>query len=255
MDLQIAGKSAVITGAAQGIGRAIAECFLQEGAHVSLLDINPERLTKTVAELSSTYSATDSADINHYECDVTNESAVEQTLKTINQRHGINFLINNAGVSDPAPIEKTTLASWQQVNAVNLNAPFITSKHCFGYMKQQKGGVILNIASFAGKRGTLFGNNISYASSKAGIIGLTKALVPEAATVGIRVVAVCPGIVETDMLKKHSAEARHNLAQLVPLRRLAQPHEIAKTVVYLCSPCAAYIMGEVLDINGGLYLD
>lgn len=138
---------------------------------------------------------------------------------------------------------------------INLNAAFFASRAAFTQMKARGGGVIINIGSFAGKRGTLFGNNASYATSKAGIIGLTKALVLEGAKVGVRVAAVCPGVVETDMLKAHSEEARKKLAAMIPLGRFATPREIANVVVFLCSPAASHITGVALDVNGGLYLD
>lgn len=253
MDLQLKGTAALITGAARGIGKEIAAVFLEEGAAVTLLDIDEQELQKTVQSFSAQYGAQRAVG---RVCDITDERAATHACdETAERCGGIDYLINNAGISEPAALEETELSSWERVIRVNLTAPFIMSKAVFRHMRAKSHGVIVNIGSFAGKRGTLFGNNASYSVSKAGIIGLTKALVPEAAAIGVRVVAVCPGIVETDMVKNHPPETRKKLADLIPLGALATPRQIADVVVFLCSPAAGHIMGEALDVNGGLYLD
>ena len=253
MDLHVNDKSAIITGAAQGIGKEIAAVFLEEGCNVALVDIKAPELTAAASELQKLHPA---RRVDSFQCNITDEAAVQETFQEIGDKHGIDYLVNNAGISEPAPIGEMSAESWRRVLDVNLNAAFLTTRAAFPYMKQStRGPAMITIGSFAGKRGTLFGNNVSYAASKAGIIGLTKALVPEAAAAGIRVASICPGIVQTDMVLAHPEEKRRELAGYVPLGVLATPREIAAVVVFLCSQAASHIMGAILDVNGGLYLD
>lgn len=251
MDLEIENKTIIITGGAQGIGKAIAESFLKEKANVVILDKNKEKLCKTVQDLKL-----ESGRISGYSCDVTDEKQVKENVQKIYEKFsGINYLINNAGISAPAPIQDITLESWKEVIEVNLTGVFLVSKYVFSKMMEQNSGVIINISSFAGKRGTLFGDNTSYSASKAGILGFSKALALEGARYGIRVIGVCPGIVKTDLLKAISEEKRNKLASYVPLKRLAYPEEIAEVITFLCSDKSSYVTGEIMDINGGLYMD
>ncbi len=251
MDLGIAGKIVVITGAAQGIGKTTAATFGKEGCKLALADINTEKLQQTGQELAAA-----GYDVLTLAADITDAKAVDHLYATLRQEWGdADFLINNAGITEPAPFEQTELSSWRRVMAVNLDGAFLMSKHAFAGMKQKGGGVIVNLGSFAGKRGTLFGNNASYTVSKAGVIGLTKSLVVEGAPHGIRTLAVCPGIVETDMILAHDAKTRQKLAGLIPLGHLASPQQIADVIVFLCSERASHLTGNALDVNGGLYID
>ena len=255
MNLGIENKTAIVTGAARGIGKAISYSFLKEGANVALLDSDAKELEKTVKAFNNKFNQ-DNQQIYPIVCDITIEKEVKKAFQQLFKKtKNISFLVNNAGISAPSPIEDTTLISWNQVLSVNLTGAFLTSKHAFLPMKKSKGGMIVNIGSFAGKRGTLFGNNASYSVSKAGIIALTKSLMLEGAPHKIRTAAVCPGIVSTDMIKAHNEETRKKLASMVPLGKLATPAEIADVVVFLCSKQASHITGEVMDVNGGLYID
>jgi 3-oxoacyl-[acyl-carrier protein] reductase len=251
MELNMKNRVAVVTGAAQGIGKEIAGVFCKEGCKVALLDVNEEKLAETCKELQAS-----GVEVYGAVCDITDEGSVSSTVSSIVDRFGtIDFVVNNAGITGPAPIHELSYESWRKVMDVNLNGAFLVSKYVFPVMMKARYGSIVNIGSFAGKRGTLFGDNTSYSTSKAGIIGFSKALAMEGARYGIRVNAVCPGIVETDMLKAHPPERRAELANYVMLKRLAQPKEIADVVVFLCSERASHITAEALDVNGGLYID
>lgn len=251
MNLELENKTVLVTGAAQGIGREIAAAFYQEGARVVLLDLNGSKLKAACAELD-----TGEERVLGLECDVTKEPDVVRCIEKVFESYGtVDVVVNNAGIGIPAPIQEMTLESWEKVFSVNMTGVFLLSKHAFARMMEQKSGVILSIGSFAGKRGTLYGDNTSYSASKAGVIGFSKALAIEGARHGIRVLSVCPGVVDTEILQVHSPERRAAMASMIPVNRMAKPREIADVIVFLCSARAGYITGEITDVNGGLYMD
>lgn len=246
-----ASRIAIVTGAARGIGLAIVESLAAAGARCVIADID-EAEAAAAAEQVRASGATCIAAAT----DVSEEPQVEALMARVAAEFGpAQVLVNNAGISLPAPVEQTPLEDWDRVMAVNLRAAYLCAKHAFPAMKRAGWGRIVNIASFAGKRATLFGNNASYSASKAGVIGLTRALALEGAGHGVTVNGVAPGIVETTLLAALTADQRERLAGMVPVGRLAQPTEIASLVRYLVSDEAAYITGEVVNINGGLYMD
>jgi 3-oxoacyl-[acyl-carrier protein] reductase len=252
MDLNLQQRVALITGAGQGIGRAIALTLAQEGATIAVNDINPETAQRTVEEIRDLGQRAEP-----FVVDITDFGRVEAMVGQIEQSFGrLDILVNNAGISRPAPIQEMSLEQWRAVIDLNLNAVFYCTKAVFPIMIRQNYGRILSIASFAGKRGTLFGDNVSYSASKTAVMGFTSALATEAARYNITVNAVAPGIVETDLLKSgHPPERRKQLAGYTLLKRLAAPEEIARVITFLASDAAAYITGETVDVNGGLYLD
>ncbi len=179
------------------------------------------------------------------------ETVVGATLEAFGR---IDVLVNNAGISEPAPIAATTPDSWRKVMAVNLDAVYLLSRAAMPALAETRGSIV-SLASFAGKRGTLFGDNTSYSTSKAGVIGFTRSLAIEAARVGVRVNAVAPGPVATDLVKALTPDQLARVTGFVPLGRMAEPAEIADLILFLASPRASYITGEVVNVNGGLYMD
>ncbi|WP_413112343.1 SDR family NAD(P)-dependent oxidoreductase [Thaumasiovibrio sp. DFM-14] len=242
MRLKLDGKNVVVTGGAQGIGRAIVESFLAEGANVIVADIQPK-----AEDLPS--------EIHYFQVDLTQEASIstfaENCLATVGN---IDVLVNNAGITAPAPLEDLTSDSWQKVMKVNSDAVYMTSRAFYSQLKASKGNVI-TLASFAGKRGTLFGNNASYSTSKAAVIGFTRAMSVESAKFGVRFNAVAPGAVSTDLIKALTPEQQQKVTDLVPLSRYAEVEEVADLVTFMASSRCAYMTGEVVNLNGGLYLD
>lgn len=217
-----------------------------------LADLNGERLEPFVRSLQEHFGVTARGIVG----DVTDPAVVQKCVRTAEEElGGCGVLVNNAGISMPGPIEKVALSDWERVLRVNLTGPFLCSQAVFPGMKRAGWGRIINIASFAGKRPTLFGENVSYTASKAGLIGLTKALAFDGAPYGITVNGVAPGPVETDMLLRLPEENRKKLASLVPAGRLATPEDVAGVVFFLASEAASYITGETVNLNGGLYMD
>ncbi len=245
LDLDLRDRVALVTGAARGIGRAIAARLVAEGARTVLVDLDPG-VKHAAASLSGTIAVV---------ADLTAPGEPDRIVAHgVEACGGLDVLVNNAGVSEPAAIEQLEPESWRRVMAVNLDAAYALSRAAYPHLAERRGSIV-NIASFAGKRGTLFGDNASYTTSKAGIIGLTRALAIEGASRGVRVNAVAPGPVATELMSALSDEQRDRVTSFIPLGRLAQPDEIADLVAYLAAPRAAYITGEVVNINGGLVMD
>lgn len=244
-------RVAIVTGAARGIGYAITEALRKRGTHVVIADVDESKATDAIRSLTEAGMKCSSVTV-----DVSDEVSVKELIAGVFEEHGqLDVLVNNAGISIPASIEESSLEDWEHVMAVNLRSAYLCAKHAFPLMKEARWGRVINIASFAGKRATLFGNNTSYTASKAGMIGLTRALALEGAGHSITVNAVAPGIVETDLLAALEPNQRERLLSFIPLERLAKPHEVASLVSFLASDEAAYITGEVVNINGGLYMD
>lgn len=244
MNLGLGEKLAVVTGAARGIGASIAAGFVEEGARVLLVD-----LSDIVREVAAKIGG-ESLVIDLAEC-----GAAQQVAAASEKLGGADVLINNAGISRPAPLPETTDENWSAVMNVNLDAAFRLTRALWTQLSFRDGSVV-NLASFASKRSTLFGNNSSYVAAKHGIAGLTRAAAFEGATQGIRVNAIAPGVVDTDLIRSvHDAEARAKIMGFIPQNRFAEPSEIADLALFLASKRAAHICGEVININGGLCMD
>ena len=245
MDLGLSRKVVIVTGASGGIGGEIVSRFAGEGAFVLATDI--------VAPKDGGKSK--DSKVRDFVSDIGNESGAADVVQAAVDAFGrVDILVNCAGVSAPASIDDTDEESWRAVMNVNLDAPWRVCRAAMPQLRANRGAVV-NIASFAGKRATLFGDNASYSASKAGVIGLTYALALECAADGVRVNAVAPGPVETPMLLALPDEKRERLAGMIPLGKLPTPADIADAVVFLASARAASITGEIMDVNGGLYLD
>jgi NAD(P)-dependent dehydrogenase (short-subunit alcohol dehydrogenase family) len=236
---------AFVTGAARGIGLAIAEWFLAHGYRVALVDIDKPQLRLTARRLA------DPARVFSAHCDVSDEAQVKAAVAATVKAFGrIDALVNNAGIAVFKPLLETTLDDWSRVIGTNLTGAFICSRACAAVMLEGGGGCIVSIASISGLRASTL--RVAYGTSKAGIIQLTRQLAAELGTRGIRANCVAPGPVDTDMAKLvHSVAIRQDYHDIIPLNRYGTTQEIAAAVGFLCSPEASYVNGQVLAVDGG----
>ncbi|MEI8171174.1 MAG: SDR family oxidoreductase [Rhodoferax sp.] len=236
---------AVVTGGARGIGLGIARWFLTRGYRVALLDIDAATLARTDAELN------DSARVLALVCDVSSPEQVQKSIAQVDKTFGrIDSLVNNAGIAVFKTIGSTSYEEWRAVMATNLDGAFLCTQACVPAMLRSGGGSVVNIASISGLRASTL--RVAYGTSKAALIHLTKQQAAELGTVGIRVNAVAPGPVETEMAKLvHSVAIRSDYHDVIPLNRYGSVEEIAAVAGFLCSADAAYVNGQVLAVDGG----
>ena len=242
------GKTAVGTGAARGIGRAIAEELARNGADLALCDLKAEWLddTKAAAEALGAKVTCVSADVSKSE-DV-NAAVAEIMEKT----GGIDILVNNAGITKDGLLMRMSEEDWDAVISINLKGTFLFTKAVARPMMKKRAGAIVNIASIIG----LIGNagQCNYSASKAGVIALTKSSAKELASRGIRVNAVAPGFIESKMTEVLADDVKQRMLDQIPMKRLGQPEDIARTVAFLASDAAGYITGQTLTISGGMVM-
>jgi NAD(P)-dependent dehydrogenase (short-subunit alcohol dehydrogenase family) len=238
-------KVALVTGAARGIGLAVAKRFLAEGWRVALLDIEGELLHGAVGALA------DPDRTLALHCDVSDAVAVAAAVEAVQRRFGrLDALVNNAGVAVFASVLETSDRDWNRILAVNLTGPFLCTKAAAPLMREHGGGAIVNITSISAVRASTLRS--AYGTSKAGLAHLTKQLAVELASLGIRVNAVAPGPVETAMAKAvHTPEIRADYHDAIPLNRYGLEEELAEAVFFLCSDRASYITGQILAVDGG----
>ncbi len=238
-------RTALVTGAARGIGLATAKRFLAEGWCVALLDIDGETLGKSHAALArpdTTLALT---------CDVADAAGVTRAFAALTQRFGrLDALVNNAGIAIFKPLLETTLADWERTLAVNLTGAFLCTQAAALLMRDNGGGAIVNITSISGLRASTL--RVAYGTSKAALAQLTKQQAAELASLGIRVNAVAPGPVDTAMAKAvHTPAIRADYHAAIPLNRYGLEEELAEAIFFLCSARASYITGQVLAVDGG----
>ncbi len=236
---------ALVTGAARGIGLAVARRFLAEGWRVGLLDIDAPALADAVTSLDAPDRTL------ALECDVAFAAQVDAAVRRLDQRFGrIDALVNNAGIAVFKPLLQTSAEEWERVIAVNLTGPFLCTQACAPVMLRGGGGSIVNIASISGLRASLL--RVAYGTSKAGLIHLTKQQAAELGNHGIRVNAIAPGPVDTAMAKQvHTPDIRADYHDAIPLNRYGTEDEIASGVWFLCSDAASYVNGQTLAVDGG----
>jgi len=245
----LAGKLALVTGASRGIGAAIARDLAAAGGRVV---VNyRERRDAAEAVAADIRAAGGFAEVLGF--DVADGDAVDAAIRDVAARLGnVDILVNNAGVSADGLILRTSDEAWDRVLDVNLKGVFNCTKAVSRAMMRARAGRIVNISSVVGFMGNT--GQSTYAAAKAGVIGFTKAAAREFASRDITVNAVAPGLIATDMLEGMQAAARDMVLALVPLRRLGTPEEVAAAVTFLAGPGGAYITGQVIHVNGGLYV-
>jgi NAD(P)-dependent dehydrogenase (short-subunit alcohol dehydrogenase family) len=238
-------KVALITGAARGIGLAVAKRFLGEGFRVALLDIEGALLEQSFKALN------DPDNTMAIHADVADAGAVTRAFAAVQARFGrLDALVNNAGIAVFKPLLETTQGEWQRVMDVNLTGPFLCTQAAAPLMREHGGGAIVNITSISALRASTL--RTAYGTSKAGLAHLTKQFAVELATLGIRVNAVAPGPVETAMAKAvHTPAIRADYHDTIPLNRYGGEEELADAVFFLCSERASYITGQMLAVDGG----
>ncbi|MCM3566953.1 3-oxoacyl-ACP reductase FabG [Neobacillus mesonae] len=243
--MKLEGKVALITGGANGIGKETAKKFLQEGAKVVICDYNAEAGAAAVNELESL------GDITFLSVDVSDTNQIKQMIeKTLNKHKKIDILLNNAGITIDGLLTKMDEDSWEKVISVNLTGVFKCTKEVVPIMIEQGNGVILNASSVVGLYGNIGQTN--YAATKSGVIGLTKSWAKELGPKGIRVNAVAPGFVMTDLTAKVPKKILDLMESKTPLRKLGKPEDIAYAYLFLASDEAGYINGTILSVDGGL---
>jgi 3-oxoacyl-[acyl-carrier protein] reductase len=243
---RLAGKVAIITGAAQGIGLATALKFAQEGARVVVCDVRQAAVDQAVAACQATGAETLGIVV-----DVTQREMVDGMIKQVKDRFGrIDVLVNNAGITQDARLQKMTLEQFDRVIDVNLRGVFHCAQAVADTMVAQGSGVILNASSVVGIYGN-FGQT-NYAASKFGVIGFTKTWSRELGPKGIRVNAVAPGFIATPILSTIPEKVMQEMVDRVPLKRLGLPEDIANVYAFLASDEAAYVNGAVIEVSGGM---
>lgn len=241
------GKVALVTGASRGIGREIAKTLAKEGAFVVMNYSGSEEAAKET--LSEVEKAGGSGCI--YQCNIADYSAVEEMMKAVISEHKrLDILVNNAGITKDALIMKMKEEEFDAVLTTNLKGAFNTIKHVSRQMLKQKSGTIINITSVSGVLGNA--GQANYAAAKAGMIGLTKSVARELASREIRVNAIAPGFIETQMTEKMSETAISAGKEQIPFGRLGTPNEIANVVKFLASDDASYITGQIIHVDGGM---
>ena len=244
----IKDKIVVITGAARGIGFAIAQRFCEFGALSIILDLNQEVIDESVTVLKEKgYNA------EGYAADVTNSEKVAELFKFIHKKHGkIDVLVNNAGITKDGLLMKMKESDWDLVLNVNLKGTFICTQKVSRFMLKQRNGSIINIASVIGLMGNA--GQANYAASKGGIIAFTKSSAKEFASRNIRVNAIAPGFIETEMTKKLSEDVVKNYKDAIPLSRMGKPQNVADLCLFLASDMSDYITGQTIQVDGGLIM-
>lgn len=242
------GKVAIITGAAQGIGKAVAIKFAQEGADIVVSDINLDLAEATAREIEQLGRRSLALKVDVSKPEET-EKMAEDVLKTFGR---IDILVNNAGITRDTLLMRMKKEDWDLVLNINLSGTFNCAKAVVKHMVKARSGKIINISSVVGLMGNA--GQVNYSSSKAGVIGFTKSLARELASRSINVNAIAPGFIDTDMTKVLPEKERQLLVNQIPLSRLGLPEDVANCAKFLASDEAGYITGQVIQVNGGMYM-
>ncbi len=244
----VQGRVALVTGAAQGIGRTIALTLARDGATVAVVDILEDKLAGVVEEIKAA-----GGQAAGFKMNVTDEDNIKQIFKQVVEQFGrLEILVNNAGITRDQLMMRMKRADWDLVISINLTGVFLCTQAAVPTMLKQRWGRIVNISSINGQMGQA--GQANYSASKAGVIGLTKATAREVAPRGITANAVAPGYIETPMTEVLSAELKETMLKMVPLGRIGTPQDVANAVRFLASEEAGYITGQVLGVNGGMLM-
>ena len=246
--MNISNGVALVTGGARGIGKAICRVLANDGFKIAVNYNNSEKEAITLKNELSTIT-----DVEIFKCDVSDSIAVKKMFTEISKTLGnVNVLVNNAGVAEQVLFTDITDEMWQRMINTNLSSAFYCSREALKNTISEKNGVIINIASMWGEVGASM--EVHYSTAKAGLIGMTKALAKEVGLSGVRVNAVSPGVVLTDMMNSFSESDKENLKEETPLNTLGTPDDIAEAVSFLVSDKARFITGQVLSVNGGFVI-
>lgn len=239
-------KTAIVTGAARGIGKAIAKRLVEDDFFVAAVYNSSEKLAKELE--SELYS-----NVKAYKCDVSDAESVNAVVRAVlKDRKTVDVLVNNAGIAQQKLFTDITDEDWSRMIGVDLSGAFYFTRAVLPSMINEKSGRIINITSMWGETGGSC--EVHYSAAKAGLIGMTKALAKETGLSGICVNAVSPGVIETDMMSGFSEADKEALREEIPLSRLGRAEDVANAVAFLCSEKASYITGQVISVNGGIVI-
>lgn len=243
----LTGKTALITGAARGIGKQIALAYAREGCNIAFTDIELNDVAEaTVNELKAL-----GVKVQAYASDAADFAAAHAVVdEVIKEFGGIDILVNNAGITRDTLLMRMTEEQWDQVIQVNLKSAFNFTHAVTPVMMRQRSGSIISLSSVVGINGNA--GQANYAASKAGIIALTKSVAKELGSRGVRANAIAPGFILTDMTKALSEETLKQFVSLIPMKRGGEPEEVAKVALFLASDLSSYVSGQVIQVNGGM---
>jgi 3-oxoacyl-[acyl-carrier protein] reductase len=251
MEKLLSTKTAIITGGTRGIGKAIALLFAGQGASVAIFGTNPEKGRAALQELQALVQ--DGQKIAFYQIDVQMSEQVEKTIAQVQVDFGqVDILVNNAGVTRDNLLMRLSEEDWETVLNTNLKSVYNTCRSVVRPMMKARQGKIINITSVVGLMGNAGQTN--YAASKAGMIGFTKSLAKELGSRGICVNCIAPGFIETDMTDALNEKQKEAILSQIPMQKMGKPQDIAHAALYLASPLADYITGQVLTVDGGMVM-
>jgi 3-oxoacyl-[acyl-carrier protein] reductase len=243
--MRLENKKALVTGALRGIGKTIADLFIAQGAEVWGLDY------KTPEDLSDRTAAA-KGKLHWVQLDLSQLSSVDETIdNAIKESGGFDILVNNAGITKDNLSFRMSMEEWQKVIDINLSASFFVSRTVAKDMIKKRSGSIINMASVVGIHGN--GGQANYSASKAGLIGVAKSLANEVASRGVRVNAIAPGFIESDMTAALNEEQKKKMIDIIPMKRTGKQNDVAQAVLFFASDASSYITGQVLPVDGGMY--
>jgi 3-oxoacyl-[acyl-carrier protein] reductase len=240
-------KRVFVTGGSRGIGKAIVTACLKEGAHVSYLSTKASPFHDEMEETAKAAGVS----LKWYQGNVTDEEGIVKVLEEVT-KEGLDVVVNNAGIERDGLVFRMGTDQWQQVLDVNLTGAFIVAREASRFMIRKRSGSIINMASVIGLMGNAGQTN--YAASKAGLIGFSKALAKETAKRGVRVNAIAPGFIKTDMTDKLKDDIKEAIKAQIPMDNLGEPEDVANAVLFLASDMSRYVTGQVLTVDGGMVM-